>query len=297
MTSDFSAPSVCSLCGTTATLEHSHIVPQFVYRWLKETSGTGYMRHGPAINRRVQDGLTRQMLCGSCEDLFSTWETKFSRLVFHPFVTNSNLVAKYDDWLLRFAVSVCWRILEEATLANRLGHFRERWATEFDSCRETWKRFLLNQCSSVGDHHIHWLRWDGIIGGECASLPPNINRYLRRTVEIDVPCSNTESFVYAKLGPLIFFGMLAYAGSKQWRGTRIYVEGKIKPRDFLAPTQYRDYIFSRARRYAELEGQISPVQIQKIAATTKLDRLLESGTLTALEMDYRLFGEDAFPRQ
>jgi len=88
--------------------------------------------------------------------------------------------------------------------------------------------------------------------------------------------------------------MIAYPGPKQWRGTRIYLEGKIKPRDFVAPAQYRDYVFRRARRMAQLEGQISPRQVKKISDTISMERLASSGTLEATEMDYRLFGDSTF---
>lgn len=270
------------------------LIPQFVYRWLKDTSGTGFLRFGPAINRRVQDGLTVSLLCGGCEDRFCAWEAKFARLVFHPFVTGQLRVVKYDDWLLKFAVSVCWRILEDGMRENRLGHFRGRWSAQLPSCRETWKQFLLGTGPDVCEHHVHMLRWDGIVGGQGPALPTNINRYLRRAVEMDVVCSDDEAFLYAKLGPIMLFGMIAYPGSKQWRGTRIYLEGKLKPSDFLAPAQYRDYIFRRARRMAVLESQLSPQQLQKITDATKLERLVSSATLTATEMDYRLFGDETF---
>jgi len=287
-------PKPCALCSAVAPLEDSHLISQFVYRWLKDTSGTGFLRFGPAINRRVQDGITVPLLCGACEDRFCAWEAKFARLVFHPFVGGKLGIVKYDDWLLKFAVSVCWRILEDAHRENRLGHFWGRWSAQLPSCRETWKRFLLGVRQDVGEHHVHMLPWDGIIGGDGPTLPTNINRYLRRAVEMDVACSDDEAFVYAKLGPILLFGMIGYPGPKQWRGTRIHLEGKLKPRDFLAPAQYRDYIFRRAQRMAELESQISPRQLQKITDTTKPDRLAGSGTYTATEMDYRLFGDTTF---
>ncbi len=46
----------CRLCGKNADLQESHIIPSFVYRWLKDSSGTGYLRFGPEPNKRVQDG-------------------------------------------------------------------------------------------------------------------------------------------------------------------------------------------------------------------------------------------------
>src|SRR5260370_18199897 len=48
--------------------ERSHIVSKFVYQWLKYTSATGFMRFGPQVNRRDQDGIKDYFLCEQCED-------------------------------------------------------------------------------------------------------------------------------------------------------------------------------------------------------------------------------------
>jgi hypothetical protein len=286
----------CALCGAVAPLERSHIIPQFVFRWLKETSSTGHIRFGPQINKRVQDGINRQLLCGKCEDRFSVWETKFSKHVFHPLVGDKFQTIKYEDWLLKFSVSVCWRIYEEAYRHNQFRHYKGRHAAQLVSCREVWRRFLIGELPDVGEHHIHMLRWDGIIGGEGPELPTNINRYLRRAIEMDAPSNDSHGFIYGKLGPIILLGMVAYPGPKQWRGTRIYKEGKLKIRDTLAPVEYRDYVLARARRMLELENGISEHQMKKIAESTKLDRLANSGTLKATEMDIDLFGDAAAPK-
>jgi len=47
----------CRLCSRARELQLSHIVPAFVYRWLKDLSGTGFLRFGKNPNRREQDGL------------------------------------------------------------------------------------------------------------------------------------------------------------------------------------------------------------------------------------------------
>jgi hypothetical protein len=65
----------CRLCLKQSELENSHIIPSFLYRWLKETSGTGFLRFGRNPNRRVQDGLKEYWLCPTCEDLLGKWET------------------------------------------------------------------------------------------------------------------------------------------------------------------------------------------------------------------------------
>jgi len=66
-------------------LEESHIIPAFVYKWLKASAAASFMRFGTQPNKRVQDGFKRFWLCGKCEDTLNGWETKFANKVFSPF--------------------------------------------------------------------------------------------------------------------------------------------------------------------------------------------------------------------
>lgn len=198
----------CALCGASAPLRRSHIIPRFVSRALQ-----------------VPDGPTRALLCGGCEDRFSAHESTFARVVFHPLLAAGRVIAKYDKWLLQFSVSVCWRILEER-LADSAP----------DTCRETWRQFLASQRSDLGAHPVHLLLAD-------RNAPPE-------TIAMEVVQSDRESFVYAKLGPVILFGLSADSDAGSWQGTRVHVEGKIKPRETLIPARYRDYLLSRAGRPA-----------------------------------------------
>jgi hypothetical protein len=72
----------CRLCFTKTELLESHIIPSFVYKWLKSTSGTGFLRFGMEPNRRAQDGHKRFWLCGVCEARLNYWETKFANTSF-----------------------------------------------------------------------------------------------------------------------------------------------------------------------------------------------------------------------
>jgi hypothetical protein len=88
----------CRLCGETKELQESHILPGFGYRWMKETSATGYLRFGPQPNRRVQDGVKVFLLCADCEQRFNLWETQFANRIFHP-MTQSNTSAELTKQL------------------------------------------------------------------------------------------------------------------------------------------------------------------------------------------------------
>lgn len=219
----------CALCGGQRKLEQSHVIPQFGYRWAAQAAGKGERSAGP----------TRPMLCGECEDLFSSYESEFARRVFHPLAIRSILNAKYTAWLRQFAASVCWRILEVRVAENQLRHFKGRWSSELVSCRDTWRRYLTHQRPDVGEHHLHLLTLNEI-GGAPVPSP------FQPTVESEVHCTDAAALVCARLGPVLLIGLIADPAPREWQGTRINAEGKLKPRDVVIPATYRDFILSRA---------------------------------------------------
>jgi len=279
----------CALCKAQyEPREVSHIVPKFVYKWLKSTSVTKVMRFGPEMNKRVQDGIKDYFLCEACEDRFGKCEAAFASEIFHPFTKDNSHVKSYGDFMLQFAVSVSWRVL--AYNKNRLHHFRGRHAEAVDATLKVWSDYLLGRCDSIGTHEMHLLPLCGIVECSSSNVPENINRYLRRVVEIDVVVSDKTAFTYAKLGPLILIGLIAYPDLFHWEGTKISSAGVFPSKDFSASSQLQDYIFSRCNRFAELEAGISERQLQKIKVSYEqnMDELEQSDTYKALLLDLEL---------
>jgi hypothetical protein len=109
---------MCGFCSAQAPLRDSHVLPAFVYRWLRNRSGSGHIRHTDNPNRRVQDGLKLPWFCGDCESLFSRYETAFATKVIHPWHAGTYKIT-YEDWLLKFCVSISWRVLRYARGRNK----------------------------------------------------------------------------------------------------------------------------------------------------------------------------------
>jgi hypothetical protein len=198
----------CALCGKKAPLRRSHIIPRFVSRALK-----------------TPDGPTRSLLCGKCEGGFGAYESTFARVVFHPLVAEGRVVAKYDKWLLQFAASVCWRILEE-----HLAHPPAGPSAQEVSCRETWRQFLVGRQSDVDAHPIHLLLADQNAGAK---------------IGMKAMQNDGEGFVHAQLGPVTLLGMIADPEPRQWQGTRVHLQGKVKPREVFIPARYRDCLLTQ----------------------------------------------------
>jgi len=57
-------------------------------RHLKKTA-FGAIRSMGDFNRVVQDSEKHYLLCGDCEDLFSTYETKFANKFFYPYMKDN----------------------------------------------------------------------------------------------------------------------------------------------------------------------------------------------------------------
>src|SRR5713226_4798865 len=96
---------ICALCRNEAELRQSHIVPSFFGVYLKETSATGYLRHGETPNIRLQDLPKQTLLCDSCEGRFAVWEKDFQKNVL-PVVQNDGFKElRYGTSLLPFLVS------------------------------------------------------------------------------------------------------------------------------------------------------------------------------------------------
>src|ERR1041384_209430 len=133
----------CQLCNQKGDLQKSHIIPAFVFRWLKKD---GFIRHAANINRRVQDGATEDLLCSKCEARLNAWETAFSNNLFQPFCYGGALpTISYGDWLLKFCVSVSWRSLVYAQRQARLTHFSTDQIRKVDQATSTWSALLRGE--------------------------------------------------------------------------------------------------------------------------------------------------------
>jgi hypothetical protein len=102
----------CALCKQQKPLCDSHVIPAFVGKWLKETSATGFLRSATSLNLRQQDLLTKRLLCADCEARLSGFERLAAERLFLPYVDNPGRVRfEYEEWLLKFAISLSWRCL------------------------------------------------------------------------------------------------------------------------------------------------------------------------------------------
>lgn len=70
----------CKLCGNTAPLCRSHIVPDFAYRPIKDGDEKGQMLAVGRKVKKVQTGHWERLLCSQCEGILNRYETKFKKV-------------------------------------------------------------------------------------------------------------------------------------------------------------------------------------------------------------------------
>ncbi len=73
--------NTCNFCGNAPTIENSHVVPNFVGKYIKKNSPFGYLLNSWS-SKQAFDIHKGPYLCAACDNiLFSTWERNFSSTV------------------------------------------------------------------------------------------------------------------------------------------------------------------------------------------------------------------------
>jgi hypothetical protein len=287
----------CALCSKEKELQLSHIIPCFVFKWLKASSVTGHFRHGETINKRAQDGDKVYLLCRDCEQLLGRNEDIFAKEIFIPLHKDES-IEQYGPWLLKFSTSVSWRVLTYFKNYLDLKHFPENLLMSVDDALRTWQAFLLNELSTPGDYEQHILPFRGLIGNYSGpDMPSNFNRYVLRSVDIDVACSKTEAFVYAKMCRLLLIGFIEMDHKERWRDTKVHLDhGNLEKEHYKVPATVSNFMFYKARRLQAVHKKLSERQRGRIDKDYRKHptKYRDSEMFKAITQDSLLFGEAAF---
>jgi hypothetical protein len=287
--------NTCAFCEEQAELRESHVLPAFVYRWLRGRGGVGHIRNSESPNRRVQDGLKLKWLCSACEGRFSRFETAFATKVFYPWIDGNHRIA-YDDMLLKFCVSISWRVLKFAYGYNKDATYSTEQRDAIAKAAARWKRFLLDQEPHPAQFEQHMLIFDIAEESTVPDLPVNFNRYMTGAITLDIVGSTRSMMTFAKLGRFIIFGMIQ-KGPGTWDGTKIHVKhGLLKPGKITVPAGIADLLRDKANYAISAMSSISPAQKAKIDANFRnnIDAYTGSDHFRAMQADFEMFGGNAF---
>lgn len=223
----------CALCGVVGELQRSHIIPKFVFDWMKKTGGP-HLRTGRRPNVRLQDGPTMSLLCRQCEVRLSAREKWFAENIFHPYIDQGQTLFSYGKELYQFCLSVLWRVLVEFLVDQSpavLGNHSELCI----EVRNRWGSVLLGNHEPIADDQVHLLMTD--IGTEDGIVPArNWNRYIARAADMDVVFNTNRAFVYVKFARFLLFGAVTPLQESLMVGTKILPNGG----ELRIPQQMKD---------------------------------------------------------
>lgn len=259
----------CKLCSQNRVLRKSHIIPKFIIRWLKDTSATGYLRQAVRPNLRKQDLPTQVLLCDECKTRFSRWETQFSQSIFIPY-WDGETEFLYDDWLLKFAVSLIWRA--GIVQLEDFRRYKPNLVHHLEHALAVWKEYLLDRALSPKPYAHHLLFMDFVESVEGITLPKGFHWYTMRAVDTTILASSKEVYGYVKLPAMVFFTGIFPNRPSGWKNTLLRTRGKISTSNqMVSHNTFGEFYLDRVQRSERLATTISPRQQEKISVTIKRD--------------------------
>lgn len=219
----------CAVCEQDKELENSHIIPKFVFRWMKRT-GSSKIRQLTSVNKSREDGPTIKLLCGTCEDMFSSFEDYFARNFFHPII--ENIVDKkgaltirsvdYDENLYLFSVSLLWRGLKWNILNDNIP-LEHKKQLERVECK--WKDFLSKRTYPDEANSVHMFIVDKTQNFD--GKPQRFDFYLMRATDATVASGLDQLFIFSKIARFLFIVPLIGYDEKDFINTNVYASGGI----------------------------------------------------------------------
>ncbi|MFM2588225.1 hypothetical protein [Vibrio sp. TBV020] len=287
----------CKLCRKESKLEKSHFIPKFIGKWSKNTSITGYFRQPSAPSRRMQDLHKEYWLCGNCEDIFSVWEREFANKVFYPIVDKGKDTVLYGRWMAKFAASLSWRTLTYVRHQSKIDNHSENYLKTIEAAQNGLASFLLGQDDNLYSFEQHVYQVGTVKSDGGLDLPANINRYMLRTIAMDIIGNDEMILTYTKLPSFIFVGVIKSKHSKDMRSSRISLSGGIvSPRTYVFPPGFYDYLVTSAQKISDTYDSIPLEHLKKINqfVLDNPDKAKNSKLFEAIKHDVDMFGNDAF---
>ena len=288
---------ICKLCECESELESSHFIPKFVIRWIKKTSITGYLRDKNNIGKRAQDLAKEFWLCRKCEELFSKWESEYASKIFLPYLDDGKSTAKYGHWMSKFCASLSWRTLTYIRSKNIKKDKSQEYYDTLDKAEQHLANYLLGKVDNLDQYEQHVFPLDKIASTTQSGLPTNINRYLLRSVAMDIIGNSSDLFIYTKLPSFIILGAIYAKDLKKMRASRIAQKsGNISPREYRWPDGFINYIVGKSQEIAAIHDQIPTKQLEKIEQFIRNnpEKAANSKLFEAFLHDYELFGDNVF---
>ncbi|MEW4226411.1 hypothetical protein [Rossellomorea marisflavi] len=285
---------ICALCKNSEELKLSHIIPKFVFRYLKKDSFTGKMRMVSNPNISVQDGDKAYLLCAACEELFSGKETYFSNAIYRPFKEKGFSRLNYDNNNLHyFITSVNWRTLyldlngfiEEEDTENRIS---SKHLETLKIAEERMRSYLLNNRNDLDiiENHIFFFDTVKSIKGEELNDPHSLVQGSAYGYTV-ISKESDSIYVFANLTGAIIVTIIKKSKKENWRNTFVKKEsGRIRAPQISNSPVFSELLYVEEERNNSF-SQMSEKQKELIRSKVinNLDKFKESGSYNRAKKD------------
>jgi len=217
------------------------------------------------------------------------FENEFMRKAFPIIQGDDFKELDYDLWLLKFLVSVNWRLLvtKYQDVIKDSPAFKDTVLTTLES----WRLFLLGERKRAGGaHHMF------VISGVPVKITGDVHQktlhYLLRGIDGSVIVFARSIGVYTKFLPTMFYSPLVPESHSGWKNTRIHAgPSRIVSPQIMAMPGLADYIQMRIQ--AMHSKPLSGTQRQKIsdAMLKNPERAIASESFKVHQATRRLLGE------
>lgn len=216
--------STCRLCRTReAELKESHIVPNFVGKYLKATSGTGFLTSISASGeaKRAQDLFKTRLLCNSCEQRLEKHETFVASKIFKPYKDGTLQSIPIDEHIGKFTVSVSLRALW--VLADNGDVLVKKWWDKLLPLEAEWRSYLLEDTEfkkGQNTHHMLLSSSEILVAG--LKTTPKLVLGIFRTSAWYIDEQFGKAFIFSNMAGLQTLSMISPEQFPVSRGTQVY---------------------------------------------------------------------------
>lgn len=258
---------ICKYCNENEAIKNSHIIPSFVYEWVKKTAPTRFMRATHEPNVRLQDGSKSALLCLNCEHKFSQIEDEFKRQYFSKVANYRTPCPEKIDitqGVLKCIYIIAWRSLANIVYFPTENDYRDDEIKRFPLLLEEIKKSIENDNFLAFKAHLILCTKEVLIRLNFPKVPwhmyersvtsePRIwDNWLRFILFIQIPFS------------IIVFEIVPNENDS-WAGTQLsereYIDvSKIES----APHYVVKLIEHFYEQFLESKKKMSPAQIKKI---------------------------------
>jgi len=255
----------CALYDIQTELKLGHIIPKFVFDFLKKTGGK-YLRTYERPNQRIQDGPKKYLLSERGAE-FSKRERWFVNNIFLPYMKEGKKFLTYDESFAYFTVSILWRVLIDQLDDPEI--FNDERFTFLPEVREEWKAFLSKGVFPRNYNDLNIILTDRVSSHNTNGI--NVDLYLSRMIDATIISNKRGSkvVIYIKFLRFIFWCVVK-GPSNNCKETQIdFIKGCINIPQKVRDDFIGDFINSRIQ---EIDNKPSLSLLQQNIINLEISR-------------------------